>query len=44
MVANVTSFESLDRREYVVFGALEPRGFGAAAEMAPLGLLFAGMS
>jgi hypothetical protein len=44
MVANLTSFETLDQREYVAFGVLEPGGFGAAVEMAPLGLLSPGMS
>jgi len=44
MVANLTSFETLDHREYVAFGVLEPGGFGAAAAMAPLGLLSLGVS
>src|SRR5437016_10609684 len=44
MVANLTSFETLDHREYVAFGGLEPGGFGAADAMAPLGLLSLGMS
>ena len=43
MVANLTSFETLDHREYVAFGVLEPGGFGAAAEMASPGLLSPGM-
>lgn len=30
MVANRTSFETLDYRQYVAFGVLEPGGFGAA--------------
>ena len=34
----------LDDRQNIAFGVLEPGGFGAAAAMAPLGLLSLGMS